>query len=44
MPVGSVGRLKTTVIATRDGYWRYSYTGDTTTAAGNAPGDYLDVR
>ncbi|MFF6809543.1 calcium-binding protein [Streptomyces sp. NPDC012403] len=41
---GSAGHLKTTVTATRDGYWRYSYTGDTTTAASNAPGDYLDVR
>lgn len=40
----STGYLKTNVTATRDGYWRYSYAGNTTTAAGNAPGDYLDVR
>ncbi|MGW1545271.1 calcium-binding protein [Streptomyces sp. NPDC002309] len=41
---GSTGALKTTVTANRDGYWRYSYPGNTTTAAGNAPGDYVDVR
>jgi hypothetical protein len=41
---GSTGQLKTTVTATRDGYWRYSYAGNSTTAAGNAPGDYLDVQ
>lgn len=41
---GSTGALKTTVIATRDGYWRFSYPGNATTAAANAPGDYVDVR
>ncbi|MFJ3235915.1 calcium-binding protein [Streptomyces sp. NPDC086787] len=40
----STGHLKTTVNATRDGYWRYSYTGSTTTAAANAPGDRVDAR
>ncbi|WP_328876256.1 calcium-binding protein [Streptomyces sp. NBC_00287] len=40
----STGSLKTTVTASRDGYWRYSYPGNTTTAAANAPGDYIDVR
>ncbi|MFF0205951.1 calcium-binding protein [Streptomyces sp. NPDC005017] len=38
------GYLKTTVTATRDGYWRYSYPGNTTTGPANAPGDYVDVR
>jgi hypothetical protein len=41
---GATGYLKTTVTANRDGYWRYSYTGNTTTGPANAPGDYLDVR
>ncbi|MEU2060162.1 calcium-binding protein [Streptomyces sp. NPDC013455] len=40
----STGYLKTTVTASRDGYWRYSYAGNTTTAAVNAPGDFVDVR
>jgi hypothetical protein len=40
----STGYIKTTVTATRDGYWRYSYTGNTTTGPANSPGDYLDVR
>ncbi|CAL9327889.1 calcium-binding protein [Streptomyces sp. enrichment culture] len=40
----STGYLKTTVTATRDGYWRYSYPGNTTTGPANAPGDYIDVR
>ncbi|WP_189701705.1 calcium-binding protein [Streptomyces chromofuscus] len=40
----STGYLRTTITATRDGYWRYSYAGNTTTAASNAPGDYVDVR
>ncbi|MFE1437146.1 calcium-binding protein [Streptomyces sp. NPDC058739] len=41
---GPTGYLKTTVTATRDGYWRYSYPGNTTTGPANAPGDYVDVR
>ncbi|MFD7462671.1 MULTISPECIES: hypothetical protein [unclassified Streptomyces] len=40
----STGYLKTTVTASRDGYWRYSYAGNTTTATVSAPGDLLDVR
>jgi hypothetical protein len=38
------GGLKTTVKASTDGYWRYSYAGSTTTAPVTAPGDYVDVR
>ncbi|MFE1443605.1 calcium-binding protein [Streptomyces sp. NPDC058739] len=41
---GPTGYLRTTVTATRDGYWRYSYPGNTTTGPANAPGDYVDVR
>ena len=40
----STGNLKTTVKATTDGYWRYSFTGSTTTATATAGGDYVDVR
>jgi hypothetical protein len=40
----STGHLKTTITASRDGYWRYSYAGSPTTAAVNAPGDLVDVR
>jgi hypothetical protein len=40
----SAGHLNITISPTRDGYWRYSYAGNATTAAVNAPGDYLDVR
>ncbi|WP_211294771.1 trypsin-like peptidase domain-containing protein [Streptomyces glaucescens] len=43
-PASSTGYLKTTITAGRDGYWRYSYAGNTTTAAVNAPGDHVDVR
>ncbi|MFJ5779036.1 calcium-binding protein [Streptomyces sp. NPDC093094] len=41
---GPTGHLRTVVTATRDGYWRYSYPGNTTTGPANAPGDYVDVR
>ncbi|MFI9152385.1 DUF5707 domain-containing protein [Streptomyces sp. NPDC053367] len=41
---GSTGYLRTTVTAARDGYWRYSFAGNTTTGPANAPGDYVDVR
>ncbi|MET9733583.1 calcium-binding protein [Streptomyces sp. NPDC006458] len=41
---GPTGYLRTTVTAARDGYWRYSYPGNTTTGPANAPGDYVDVR
>jgi hypothetical protein len=40
----STGSLKTTTKATTDGYWRYAYTGSTTTASATASGDYVDVR
>ncbi|MFJ9564727.1 DUF5707 domain-containing protein [Streptomyces fuscichromogenes] len=38
------GNLRTTVTAASDGYWRYYFTGSTTTAAVRAAGDYVDVR
>ncbi|MDT0484971.1 hypothetical protein [Streptomyces doebereineriae] len=40
----STGNLQTTVKATTDGYWRYSFAGSTTTATATAGGDYVDVR
>jgi hypothetical protein len=40
----STGALKTTVKATADGYYRYSFAGTTTTPAIKAAGDYVDVR
>lgn len=40
----STGNLKTTVKATADGYWRYSFTGSATTGSATAGGDYVDVR
>lgn len=40
----STGNLKTTVKATTDGYWRYSFAGSVTTATATAYGDYVDVR
>ncbi|MFD8619133.1 calcium-binding protein [Streptomyces sp. NPDC059513] len=41
---GSTGTLKTTVKASVDGYWRYSFAGTSTTPAVSAAGDYVDVR
>ncbi|WP_409471298.1 DUF5707 domain-containing protein [Streptomyces sp. HC307] len=38
------GALKTTVAASVDGYYRFSYAGITSTAAVNATGDYIDVK
>ncbi|WP_329614664.1 hypothetical protein OG244_17210 [Streptomyces brevispora] len=38
------GDLKTTVKATVDGYWRYSFAGTSTTPAATATGDYVDVK
>ncbi|MFD7405122.1 DUF5707 domain-containing protein [Streptomyces sp. NPDC059866] len=38
------GALKTTVTASADGYYRFSYAGITSTAAVNAAGDYIDVQ
>ncbi|MYX35378.1 MULTISPECIES: hypothetical protein [unclassified Streptomyces] len=38
------GALKTTVTASADGYWRFSFAGTTTTPAVSAAGDYVDVQ
>ncbi|MFE6666715.1 DUF5707 domain-containing protein [Streptomyces sp. NPDC057697] len=38
------GNLKTTVKASVDGYWRYSFAGTSTTPAVNAAGDFVDVK
>ncbi|MDN3022841.1 hypothetical protein [Streptomyces sp. S.PB5] len=38
------GALKTTVTASKDGYYRYVFAGTTTTAAAKAGGDYIDVQ
>lgn len=38
------GRLKTTVTAAKDGYWRWNFAGTATTPAVLAAGDYVDVR
>ncbi|MFE6481626.1 DUF5707 domain-containing protein [Streptomyces sp. NPDC057757] len=40
----SGGALKTTVKASVDGYYRFSYAGIASTAAVSATGDYVDVR
>ncbi|MGW0829779.1 calcium-binding protein [Streptomyces prunicolor] len=40
----STGALKTTVKATVDGYFRYSFAGTSTTPAVNAAGDFVDVK
>ncbi|MFE2278826.1 hypothetical protein ACFXAE_16550 [Streptomyces sp. NPDC059454] len=40
----STGELKTTVTASADGYYRYSFAGTTTTPAVNAAGDFVDVQ
>ncbi|WP_405899141.1 calcium-binding protein [Streptomyces sp. NBC_00727] len=40
----SKGDLKTTVKASVDGYWRYSFAGTSTTPAATATGDYVDVK
>ncbi|WP_030243306.1 MULTISPECIES: hypothetical protein [unclassified Streptomyces] len=39
----STGNLSTTVTASTDGYFRYSFAGTTTTPAVNATGDFVDV-
>ncbi|WP_406459797.1 hypothetical protein OH768_34030 [Streptomyces sp. NBC_01622] len=38
------GALKTTVKATKDGYFRYVFAGTSTTGAATAAGDYIDVQ
>ncbi|WP_330349129.1 hypothetical protein [Streptomyces sp. NBC_00582] len=40
----STGTLKTTVKASADGYFRYSFAGTSTTPAVNAAGDFVDVK
>ncbi|MFI8189661.1 hypothetical protein ACIF8T_12815 [Streptomyces sp. NPDC085946] len=40
----STGELKTTVTASVDGYFRWSFAGTTTTPAVNATGDFVDVQ
>ncbi|MEU6348601.1 calcium-binding protein [Streptomyces sp. NPDC047072] len=40
----STGTLKTTLKATVDGYYRWSFAGTTTTPAVNATGDFVDVK
>ncbi|MFJ8719510.1 calcium-binding protein [Streptomyces violaceus] len=40
---GSTGKLSTTVTATADGYYRYTFVGTSTTPAATAAGDYIDV-
>ncbi|MFB7504314.1 calcium-binding protein [Streptomyces broussonetiae] len=40
----SRGNLKTTTTATVDGYYRYSFAGNSATAAVSAAGDYVDVQ
>ncbi|MCW8375592.1 hypothetical protein [Streptomyces justiciae] len=40
----STGGLSTTVTASADGYYRYSFAGSATTSSVNATGDYIDVQ
>ena len=40
----ATGELKTTVKATEDGYFRYTFAGTTTTPAATAAGDFVDVQ
>ncbi|MFJ8633924.1 hypothetical protein [Streptomyces sp. NPDC093568] len=40
----ATGNLKTTVTATEDGYFRFTFAGTTTTPAATPAGDYVDVR
>ncbi|MDO0913949.1 hypothetical protein QQM39_24895 [Streptomyces sp. DT2A-34] len=40
----ATGELKTTVKATEDGYFRYTFAGTTTTPAATATGDFVDVQ
>lgn len=44
LTTNGTGNLRTTVKATSDGYWRWSFAGTTTTAPKNATGDFVDVR
>ncbi|MEU6375199.1 calcium-binding protein [Streptomyces sp. NPDC046909] len=40
----STGTLRATVKAVKDGYWRWNFTGSSTTGPAKAAGDYVDVR
>ncbi|MFF8861570.1 calcium-binding protein [Streptomyces sp. NPDC015139] len=40
----SKGNLRTTTTATADGYYRFSFAGNSTTAAVSATGDFVDVK
>ncbi|MFJ8842296.1 calcium-binding protein [Streptomyces cyaneofuscatus] len=40
----STGTLKTTVKASADGYWRYSFAGTASTSAVSSTGDFVDVK
>ncbi|MBC2905726.1 calcium-binding protein [Streptomyces sp. PSKA01] len=40
----NTGNLRATVKAVKDGYWRWNFTGSTTTGPARATGDYVDVR
>ncbi|MEW2046883.1 hypothetical protein ACIBAH_29615 [Streptomyces sp. NPDC051445] len=40
----STGVVKTTVKASADGYYRYSFVGATTTSAASSSGDFVDVK
>ena len=40
----SSGALRTTVVASADGYWRYSFAGTSTMGTVTATSDYVDVR
>ncbi|MER5359434.1 hypothetical protein [Streptomyces sp. NPDC002785] len=40
----SSGDLKTTVTASTDGYWRWTFGETATTGGATASGDYVDVR
>lgn len=44
LKTNSTGNLSTTVKASTDGYFRYSFAGTSTTPAVNATGDFVDVR
>lgn len=44
LKTSSTGTLRTTVKATTDGYYRFFFTGTTTTAQVKATGDFVDVR
>jgi len=44
LTTNSTGELKTTVTASVDGYFRFSFAGTTTTPAVNATGDFVDVQ